>query len=76
MKISEAAEKAYHLGWCFRRRNWSENVGIYPTNDANCSCIAVSTAQSIPIRRWQPCCEDLTANDWEVTNTLQPTLRE
>lgn len=72
MTISEAAEKTYLLGCCFRRRSWSENVGIFPTNDKNCCCMLITAERSTPVRRWQPSYEDLVARDWEVTNTLIP----
>lgn len=72
MTISEAAEKAYFLGWCFRRRSWDENVGIFPTNDKNCCCMLITAERSTPVRRWQPSYEDLVARDWEETCKLRP----
>ncbi len=42
-------------------------IRIYPTDTPDC-CIISSEASKIPCRGWQPQTEDLTADDWTVTD--------
>lgn len=71
MTISEAAKKA-RLNQCLMyRREWGENIiAMYPTDGPN-TCILVGLRGQedkvvLPMRGWEPCLSDLTADDWEL----------
>ena len=75
MTISKAAAIAAEKGKCMTRESVrAETNGtmliIKPTNTSEC-CILIDTRKRRPggsIRWWNPTLEDLTANDWIITD--------
>lgn len=65
VNIREATLKAAEIGGLIVRPQWKGFVHIKPTDGPDC-CIPYGKGQQ-PGKRWNPCAEDLVAEDWEVT---------
>ena len=77
MKIHDAARLAGELGKGIRRRGGEVRDIIVPTNTYNC-CMGILLDDTRPEeelkigRCWNPCPEDLVADDWEMVEIDLP----
>lgn len=72
VRIDEAIREAEKRGLCIVRKNtwWTGNFKIMPTDTPDCCLIIPREGQSDQARigkRWNPCKEDLLADDWVAT---------
>ena len=65
VNIREATLKAAEIGGLIVRPQWKGLVHIKHTDGPDC-CIPYGKGQQSG-KRWNPCAEDLVAEDWEVT---------
>ena len=67
MNIQQAAKKAHAQNKAIVRASWlqgGEAISIIPTDGPECCIVQLGDRT---ISRWEPQCEDLIADDWEVT---------
>lgn len=74
MNIQEAVKEAHEKGLAIRRNTSDRDqidCVIVPTNTRSCCLIDCDYYGEYPARverRWNPCLEDLLADDWEVVD--------
>lgn len=65
--IQEAVKMAEENNSCITRSNswWGKHIKIKPTDTEDC-CIMIPQEGQVG-NRWNPCKEDLLADDWIIT---------
>ncbi len=74
MNICDAIKKAGCGGGIYRESDPALGI-IIPTNTDAC-CIIANLKHEQAAFRWNPCADDLTADDWQPTGLSRDELRK
>ena len=67
MNIQDAVTAALEQGKGITRKSWmSQPIYLVPTNTTVCLIIVIPNDNHRTASRWEPCAEDLAANDWII----------
>ena len=67
MNIVDAVRRALADGKAIARPWGERRILIKPTNGPECCLIQLEESEKPPCQRWNPKADDLTAEDWEIT---------